>query len=263
MNSTKMEKILNRILKENKYALEMYWDYRDELDEESIYKIVTEREGLVEVENELWEFNKDYISKEIEILIDGNLNEEDQEDEDLRDYLFYELYVRFNMNIEGLLKNSSARFRVEMQTNEDFGLIPEMIKGKGEYYNLIKDKFKGYLSIKDIKTELNEFIGSDYGRLTFFSKVSGGNILRLMEDYLRGELTINKDINGGFFNSCSGCGGMLELKVKKPITLKVNDWTEKQTDKLKKYYELNLILDSVSYGIQETYYLTSECWKEY
>ena len=49
------------------------------------------------------------------------------------------------------------------------------------------------------------------------------------------------------------------FKLKKPITLNLKDWTEKGES----YYSVDLSLDSYKYGVQETYNLTNECWRDY
>ena len=75
-------------------------------------------------------------------------------------------------------------------------------------------------------------------------------------------------MNCGIFNNWSGCGGDLDLKLKKPITLNLSDWRFTKEELFvknlegnkKSYYSVNIELDSSNYGIQQTYNLTSECW---
>ena len=68
-----------------------------------------------------------------------------------------------------------------------------------------------------------------------------------------------------------GLWGDLDLKLKKNITLCLNDWRYNENEKLIKniengnkesYYSVGIVLDNKPYGVQETYGLTSECWGE-
>lgn len=254
--------ILERLLKNNIYALETYYDYNDKLSEEQILKIITEEDGLSEVESELIDYNFDYVQEEISRIIQEELTNEEETDEDLIEYLKEELESRWNYNILEILKNSSVRMRIELMTNEDFGFIPEMREKKGEYYKLISKVFKNHFEKDNFDDEINSHMGSDYSHLTFFFKIGGEDILRLREEYQKGKITLNKNIGCGLFNSYLGCGGDLEIHLTKPITLNVKNWTNnKKYDN--GYYNLSLKLDGESYGIQETYGLTGECWKDY
>ena len=250
-------KILNRLLGDYACPTEIYWDYRDSLSEKQIYKIITEEDGLNEVENEIYLNNIEYLNDEINNFLNDNLSEEELLDDGLREYLNEEIEARYNTNIDGLISNSGARMRIMIQTNEEYLFIPNY--KNTEYYKFLKERFNGYFNVKDLKDEIESFIGSDYGKLVFFFNVSGNSILKLREEYLSGKITINKDINAGFINDDTGCGGTLDLKLKKPITLNLKDWTEKGES----YYSVDLSLDSYKYGVQETYNLTNECWRDY
>ena len=65
------------------------------------------------------------------------------------------------------------------------------------------------------------------------------------------------------FNNYLGCGGILEIKTIKPIKLNIKNWTNKRNSEYNNgYYNLSLKLDKENYGIQETYGLTEECWRD-
>jgi len=254
------KKILKRILNNHKDRLIIYWDYNDSLREEQILKIIKEEDGLLDVENDFFDCNTEWMYNTIEEILTEELNQKEKTDKDLKDYLRQELESNFNINIKGLIKNSEIRLRCELETNEDFLYLPDY--KNTEYYKLIKEVFKGGFSIKDLKEDINSFIGSDYAKLTFFFKVKGEDILRLREEIQKGKITFFKGCGCGFFNSWMGCGSYLDLNLKKDITLNINNWTDKKENS--KYYDISILEDnSNKYGIQEVYNLTSECWKEY
>jgi len=256
-NEDEQKQILKRILKDVG-GIGFYWNYDDSLSEEQIFKILTEEDGLSDVENSIFIDNLDYISEEINNILKENLTEEEKTDDDLREFLRMELEGNYNLNFKDLLKNSSIRLRIELNTNEEYMYMPEY--KKTEYYKLIKKVFKGCFKVEDLNKEIDSFIGSDYGLLTFFFEVSGERIIILREEINHNVITL-KNEDCGFFNSWMGCGGYLDLKLLKEITLKINNWTEDKNKK--KYYNIKIVPDSSKYGIQETYGLTSECWKEY
>ena len=61
---------------------EVYWDYRDELSDKDIAKIIEDEDGLSAVEDEIWEMNIDYIC-ELERQCIKNVAEEFDFDEDI------------------------------------------------------------------------------------------------------------------------------------------------------------------------------------
>jgi len=263
-------KIAEEIEKEK--SLEIYWDYRDRLSDEQIIKIIKEDDGLNEIENELYDFNLDYICDEIrgyiiEYTEENNINLTDEEDEELK----YELEGRYNFNINDILKNSSCNIRLELLSNEDMINLDDC--KNSETIKYFKNRFKGKYKVKDLKEEILDMCGSEYALITFFFKVSGENILRLRKDYLSGKITLRKGLNFGLFNSYSGCGSMLEIPLLKNIILNVKDWRVKDikgeiinkfNGEDSEYYSVGLYSDELkSYGIQQTYGLVGECWKEY
>lgn len=254
------ESILKRILDEKKSSLCSYWNYDDCLSEQQIFMILTQEDGFSDVEYEIMN-NSEYIRQIISEILDNELTQEEQTDEDLTTFLMESLEDEWDYNIVGILKNSSMRLRCELNTNEDYMIMDEY--KKTEYYKLIKRVFNGYFSVDELDKEIESFIGSNYGKLTFFFSVKGDNILLLRDEIQKGKITFNKNMGCGFFNSWMGCGGMLDLKLVKPITLNIKNWARKKEKKIREYYSLSILPDSHKYGIQEVYGLTGECWKEY
>lgn len=258
------KEILKRILEENKYNLETYWDYNDKLDGEQILKILKEKEGLFEVEGDIYMDNLDYIGEEINKIIEEGLSEKEETDEELKEFLRENLGDEWSLNIKGLIKNSSVRLRLEFNTNCDFMVVDEALRGEGEYIKDVKRVFKGVFTAEEIRTELKEVVGSEYAKLILFFEVSGENILKLREEIQKGEISIRKGINGGFFNSFVGCGGMLEMKTREKMNLNVENWTREDKKEGEKYYNVAILGDNLdNYGVNKTYGLTGECWEEF
>lgn len=113
----------------------IYWDYRDELSEKQIAKILKSPDGLFEVENEMFEMNSDHIyDLEIDHLKEAldsfkeelceELGIEDDELDleeiarELRDEFLD--YISVDYNIEDLIKNTGPiNCRVELFSNYD------------------------------------------------------------------------------------------------------------------------------------------------
>ena len=70
----------------------IYWDYNDSLSEDQINTILTKKEGIMDVENEIWEMNIDYICDLERETIKNALGQFENE---LRDKLYtdYEEYT--------------------------------------------------------------------------------------------------------------------------------------------------------------------------
>lgn len=247
-----MNKKSKRILEENKMYLETCWDYRDELSEEQINKILFTEDGLCDVEQEIWENCLDYIDEQINEILDKEGVVDDEQREELR----LEMEGMWDINIKGLLRNSSVRLRATLLTNEDFIYMPDI--KHSETLAFFKKVFKGYYKKEELDREINEMIGSDYAHFVFYFKVEGENIIRLAEQLRQGKITLTPDINFGLFNFWVGAGSILEMSLTKPITLDLKDWTETGNE----YYPIRVELDKNRYGIQETYNLCGDAWKE-
>lgn len=141
LNAKKEFELSDSLIKQIKEKLrnmkspQVYWDYRDELSEEQIGKIIDSPEGLNDVENEIFENNWDNnYELEQEHIVDAlgyfetELAEElhiETEELDLKE-LARELcdefldYVSVDMNIKGLISNSrSVNCRVQLYSNYD------------------------------------------------------------------------------------------------------------------------------------------------
>ena len=114
----------------------------------------------------------------------------------------------------------------------------------------------------------------NYGNFTFYFKVSGDNILALREQVLNGFIELNKDCSFGLFDNFNGGGSLMEMELKGDIKLNLKDWRlknkkEEILNKLNEkysdvgYWNVSIESDEKSYGIQEVYGLTGDCWEEW
>ena len=110
----------------------VYWDYRDQLSEEQVGKIISGPEGLNDVENEIFDYNMDcsYELEQSHIIaclgyFKSELEEELGEDVDLKEIaqeLRDELldFISVDMGIKGLIRNSNnPNARVTLYSNYD------------------------------------------------------------------------------------------------------------------------------------------------
>ena len=263
-------KIADEIEKEG--SLEMYWNYDDKLTDEQAIKIITEEEGLMDIENEVYEYNTDYLFEMITERINDYLEEKDLNlTEEEKDDLRFECESRFDYNINGLLNNSEINIRVTLQSNEDMICFVDDVYKESETIKEFKRVFRRKYKKEDLDNEINEMV-NDNGLFTFYFKVSGKDILELREQVLNGYIELRKGLPFGFFNSFIGGGSVLEMELLSNIKLNLKDWRFKNTKEeiianLKDktdygYYPISIQADEISkYGIQETYGLSS--WEEY
>lgn len=116
---------------------EFYWDYNDSLSEDQVTKILTEENGLNDVECEIWEMNVDYICELERECIKNAL---EQFEDEIREKVYpdYEIeffeieavyddfrddlqdYVEVDFNFNDLLLNTgNVPVRVQMYSNYD------------------------------------------------------------------------------------------------------------------------------------------------
>src|SRR3990167_3918290 len=252
---------------ESEGSLEMYWNYSDMLSEEQIVKIIEEEGGLNDAENELYESNIDYISENVRDVTkqyckENNIELSDEEFEELRD----ECEGRFKFDFNGLIKNSHANIRVQLNTNED--MIDTQQGEENETIRMFRKRFKGKFRIKDLKREVANCPG--YSNFNFYFKVSGEDILKMREQLQEGYLTLRKGLFFGLFDSFNGGGSILEMELLGEVKLYLKDWRIKDDKDAvvkrldgenSKYYDVVIVGDSRKYGIQQVYGLSS--WQEW
>ena len=254
---------------ESEFGLEMYWDYNDSLSEEQIVRIIKEEDGLMDVENELYDFNIDYISETVTDAIKQYCERNDIElDDEELDELRQECESRYKFDINGLLNNSSAHIRVQLNTNQD--MIDTNEGMKNETVCMFRRRFRNKFRLTDLQKEINNCSG--YGNFNFYFKVFGSNILVLKEQVQQGYILLSKGLFFGLFDSFNGGGSVLDMELLSNVNLNLKDWRIKDDKDAvvkrllhqdSKYYNVAIVGDSKKYGIQQTYGLTSSAWKEW
>ena len=259
---------------ENDYGLELYWDYRDKLSEEQVFKIITEEDGYIDVESEIWDNSLHYIDEQIYNAIKEKIEEKgiwirDFEGTDEYEELLSECEGRFDLKLNDGLRNSSIHLRVRLESNEDMISIADIKNSETfkEFKRVFRRKYK--------KDELNTEIGNaqDYGEFTFYFNVSGDEILKLREQILKGYIVLREGLYFGLFDCFNGGGSVLDMQLQKGITLNLKDWrvrneNERVVRGLKgkkeedKYWKVGIYGDNLTkYGIDEVYGLA--VWQEW
>ena len=253
LTQEEMEKRFQNLLKNNPYSLETYWDYRDEISEEYLMKVFNDEADLYEIIDDC-----EYVGNQVYELINSELSEEEQENDELFDYLRDRCYDEWNYNYDKLLSQSYVRLRIQLNSNEDY-LDLENYK-ETDTYRYLKKIFKGTFKVKDFEKEMFEVCGSNYVNLTFMCEVNGLTLLEMKKQIQeKGIIKLTKGIKAGLFNDWLGAGSDFGLELPKNITLNVKDWTKDNQN----YYEVSIIGDNISrYGINETYGFVGEMWQE-
>lgn len=255
----------------NNLKIEMYWDYNDKLSEQQILKIIKEEDGLNDIENEIWENSIEYIGQREQERLKEIMTEEEYQEDSLREEVLD--YLEFDLNINQLLRNSSIHLRIELLSNEDMIYYENLTDNTSYTFKEFKRVFRKGFNKEEMQKEINN-LTSDYGLITFYFKLSGNNILRFREEYLKGFITLKKGLQFGFFNSWVGGGSLLEVNLLRNITLNLKDWRIKNQKEAvikglkegntKSYYEVQITADNLSkYGINEVYGLCSSAWLEW
>ena len=246
-----------KYLKDN--PIVMYWDYRDSLSLEQVDKIMGSQEAYYELENDLWENNFDYTT-ELEVNLLKEMQEEFSELEDLDVYDLREEfmeYVSIDFNMEQLLRNTpDVRVRVVVHSNYEG--VGWDARGNGdfrgnEYIREVKRILRGKYDKATFQQELDN-ICSNVNQLIFYFKAGVEDLVAIKEKF-KTKITIPKNAWCGFFDSWSGSGSVLDVKLLKNVSIK------KQYGKTE-YDSVDIVLDeNNSYSVEEVYGLCNvpEC----
>ena len=255
---------INKFVDEHKKELITYWDYRDSLSEEQIMKVLETEDGLCDIEMEVADLNNDCTYEAVkQILQDAELVIVDSYDnipsdvevskaitEEDYDELKCELECNWDINIDGLLRNSYANIRVTLLANEDFIYMPDF--DNSETVSHFKKVFAGAYKEEELEHEQDNNMGTDYNHFAFYFRISGKDILRLREWLMAGKIELTPEMGLGLFNYWVGAGSVLEMNLTKSVVVSINDWTNTGS----KYYPVRVELDSNNYGIKQTYGLS-------
>ena len=152
LSQTLKAKIIEYI---EKHQPEVYWDYRESLSKSQIAKIISEKDGLLEVENEIDEYNLDYMfelraNTATEVLklfaqeLEAELGAQNEWEDDFK--VWAEDYICVDINIRGLIRNTNDEIFFY-----DTGLEFSGYGQSPAEYRLDRIRIKKALSISDSK----------------------------------------------------------------------------------------------------------------
>lgn len=273
--------------------LEIWWDYRDELSDEHIAKIIAGDSW--EVEEEIWEMNTDHIydlgMQRLEEAFDNVNEDEDLDFEELKYDLRDELleYLQVDVNLKDLIDRvGDVNVRIEMLSNYDcinshhfetyggggYEYVDSYFGDMVDALNLNPKKVKQILKEKEVNTfgrwrdkpsrNGNELVSYDEFWQELENSICGANLLTFMatidlNKYLENrdeikEVTIPKGNFCGLYSSMQGGGSVLEMELQRDFTVKLET---------KDYFGYRMVLDNddCGYSIHEVYGMHQSAWR--
>jgi len=185
---------------------EVYWDYRDELSDKDIAKIIEDEDGLSALEDEIWEMNIDHIA-DLERQCIKNVAEEFDFDEDILDddefVDFCNDNISVDLNISDLLDNCG-----KVVLFYDSGIELQGYGQERKEYIADMDEIKKFLKIKISDTTHDEKImqmilqASYGGQLVVYFTASIKEFLEVKEN---SAIKFN-NVNIAIIDTCNGSG---------------------------------------------------------
>ena len=203
---------------------EVYWDYNDELSKEQIEQIFKTKDGLNDVENEIWDRNIDYIFQledeaikecmsEFEEKINAELNTEDSEDweDDFKE--FCREYIGVDMNIKDLIRRTSEQVFF-YDTCEEFG--DQCFNSQMDKYNDVR-RIKKTLGIKtkDFDNQIKELLNnaSYGGQLVVYFMADVQTLRECMNNATeKSMITFKRSVSVAITNTWNGSGHDITIK---------------------------------------------------
>jgi len=280
LTSTEEQMVRDAIAKYKKdnriETIEIYADYRDELPEKDIQKILEAKnpsDAFYEIIDDYYiDYDDSYDVKSIreDLDLDEDFVEEaiNEIDDIIRDEFPIELpynhYLKAEVPVDIFLREGEDTVS-EVITFDDEGKaidVPRsvvwLLERQGysveeflNYYNSLEDFDRGTGKTNydknsffgSIAQELDNFTGGSLVQLVFLGSIN-------LEDYIKGfeYIHIPKDAICGLVDTYSGAGSVLEINLEKPINL--------PKDEIRIYHK-----DGYRYNIDEIYGLSSGAWK--
>ena len=256
------------------YSIDIYADYRDELEKSSLIEIgKNDADSIREEFYSKFRLDEVLFSEEDALcsLIKKEIDDEfDTDYDEIREWILEN--VVFNFPYDHYLKQSVC-VNVSVDTGEsnyDYTLnnLVEYSQGKhwklsdeGSLVWLIKqqgyNKHQAKKAIKNPDLEQSKFLKSVFdesnnvtthmNQLVFFVKMSLGEFINLVEDPK--DLTVKKNIRCGLIDFWNGAGSILEISLEKNVVIPAN--------------KLKLHIDgAVGYSVSEIYGIMDSFWKQ-
>jgi hypothetical protein len=234
---------------------EIYWDYRDQLSKEQILKILHSSDGLLVIEEDIWENNIDYIFELENQTIEEVHRRFDEKVEpyidlirDLDDWwdsIRQNIYVSWNT--EQLIRNTpDLLVLIKVYSNYDCVNSWNKIDEPENYLSEVWQRVKFACNKEDY---LREFVNTYSAELLcFVGKMSIEEILQNLKGDNTTKIFIPKGTQYGFFGDTYGSGSMFESETKEDFVL----------DKINEYDDWGIVLDiGQSYSMKSVYGDTS------
>ena len=242
----KKRKEIQKYLENN--PIKINWDYDNKLSKKQILTILDSDEGLLNIENELYDMNIDYIF-DLEYELCKNAIEEFElniEPDELREEFMD--YIHSDINSRGLLNNTpDLTILAKVHSNYDCAISTQQIEDTEEYLGSVYRRVKKAVTKKEYLTEFyNSYTASIF---CFVFKMPIEEYLELKNSFNK-SITLPENTQYGFVSSFNGSGSTFEARTIKPITLPKIDATE--------YDCIDLIADiEQSYTMADVYGDTS------
>jgi len=238
------EKQIKKYCEDN--PIKIYWDYRDELSVGEV-KMIMEEDGLLELEQDLFELNMDYLV-ELEEDAVNNMIEDLEISEELEEEareLFAE-YKMLNLNTKQLLENTNVVVRIEINSNYE-GISYMENPEESEYLKEILPLISHAIDKKELERE----VLNNSGNTSIFSAVfatSADNLVGANEKLKTAKyIVISKEAIFGLFDSFIGGGSIMEMNLKENLKLPIQ-WGQTEYDKIT--IEID---DDDKYGFQSVF----------
>ena len=229
----------------------IYADRNDRLSLEQVARILEKPDGILDVENAIWENCMDY-SWELEMQAVHELQERFPEltnihDADLREEFID--YIGCDIDYKGIIRNTpDVVLRITLHSNYEGVNWAERGTGDfkdSDYMKQVKKLLRGKYEQASFQQELDNIMSS-CNQFVFLLKVPVANIIDIAQKQWD-KITIPKEAWAGFFDKWNGSGSVLEVKLLKDITIK-RQWGPTEYD------SVSIHVDEVeSYSVDETY----------
>lgn len=287
LTSEQLEAVKNYLKTGKNGQTEVYWDYRDQLSEEQKNLIINGK--YLDVENEIFENNYDYVSDLEKELIEQALSALDIDSEevdiwDLRDELLDLISV--NTGISELIKREEVNVRLTWYSNHDC-INSFFFESSGGYY--YKDSYFGdivdrlNMNPKKVKELLTEHEVKTYGKWPNKKNRDGKELVKYsdfwveiqnqscgaclltavatvpLSDFMEGTpevISIPKGNKIGLFSSMQGGGSVIDMELQKDLTVNLSAHGETKYD----HWGLQADSEDGAYSIDRVYGVTSSFW---
>jgi len=228
---------------------EVFWDCRDGLSSEQVSKILETEGGLFEIQDELWEYNIEYIFEIENQIVENVITEfdiEGWEPEDIREHFLD--YIHVDLGFDNLLNNTSnITALVKVYSSYDCCNSFDNPKEPETYLIDVYSRVKTGVKRTDYE---HEFFNGAYGGslFCFAFNASLQDIVKLKKSMQNGAEFVNipKGTQYGFFSDFQGAGSVFEKVTYRNMKVKIAGDTE--------YDTLGIVADcEQSYSMQDVY----------